>query len=507
MFRILLAATILAAVALGFGGLSAAAPSDAGGALQGDVNCDSNANSVDALGILQFTAHISTPACIASGNVNCDAATNSVDALGLLLHTAKLPGLAKPAGCVDIGDPLPGPGGLIPDEAGGEPLVVTAATGAQLVAADDGWAQYFTSLGVDPAAVTAEVAAPPFGSQLDLRITAIRAEGTSWAARMVQFSDAAQASAGGYTVENLTLAGQSVFKVTATNDASIPPSYYYPSGEILYIIVSTDEALVAGVVAGLPEPTGKSLPAALPLGEEAPYPGSGPLIVTLFQQLLPPICVAEPYGRHLMSFMALDLIYRIPLPAIYTVTTIIYGEVLPIVSAGGIGLFNYRARTLGGTEQMQVLAVAPAGGSGPGFTSFNNQHCLNGTWQDGGRVLTINHFGSSITANITSGTLSCGEGGVAFTGSLSPGSSNFSGSDLKICNPEECVEAGFLEKVALADYSATVSPDGQSIDFQWTNQYYDIEYDDNDNIISCTESYTQTDSFSNSRLTFGPGTP
>jgi hypothetical protein len=61
--------------------------------------------------------------------------------------------------------------------------------------------------------------------------------------------------------------------------------------------------------------------------------------------------------------------------------------------------------------------------------------------------------------------------------------------------------------VVYVSYTATVAANGMSADFQWENQFYDIVYDDNDNVIACNETYTQQESFSITRLTFGPGIP
>jgi hypothetical protein len=75
--------------------------------LQGDVNCDDEVNSVDALFILRGVAQIPPPAeCLdIAGDVNCDGNRTSVDALGILRHVASLP-ISRPEGCPDIGTPL-----------------------------------------------------------------------------------------------------------------------------------------------------------------------------------------------------------------------------------------------------------------------------------------------------------------------------------------------------------------------------------------------------------------
>ena len=76
-------------------------------ALQGDVTCDSNVNSVDSLQILRSVAGLSTNApCMATAaDVNCDSAVNSVDSLRILRFVAGLPN-STPDGCTSIGEAL-----------------------------------------------------------------------------------------------------------------------------------------------------------------------------------------------------------------------------------------------------------------------------------------------------------------------------------------------------------------------------------------------------------------
>ena len=82
---------------------------------QGDVQCDDDVDSVDALQQLRDVAGLTTfqeDNCpeIASagaifGDVDCDSDVDSVDALKVLRHVAAL-AVAQTEPCTDIGDPL-----------------------------------------------------------------------------------------------------------------------------------------------------------------------------------------------------------------------------------------------------------------------------------------------------------------------------------------------------------------------------------------------------------------
>jgi hypothetical protein len=88
--------------------LSDAHPASAGdAALQGDVNCSQNVDSVDSLQILRSVAGLPTNAnCLdGAGDVNCSGAADAVDALNILRFIAGL-GSGAPDGCTPIGEPL-----------------------------------------------------------------------------------------------------------------------------------------------------------------------------------------------------------------------------------------------------------------------------------------------------------------------------------------------------------------------------------------------------------------
>ena len=82
---------------------------------QGDVQCDDDVDSVDALQQLRDVAGLSTfqedgcpdigSAGAIFGDVDCDADVDSVDALKVLRHVAAL-NVPQTEPCTDIGDPL-----------------------------------------------------------------------------------------------------------------------------------------------------------------------------------------------------------------------------------------------------------------------------------------------------------------------------------------------------------------------------------------------------------------
>lgn len=74
--------------------------------IQGDVDCNGVANSVDSLKILRETAGFGAAPCAIAGDVNCDGANNAVDSLFILRYVASLP-VNQPALCTPIGDALP----------------------------------------------------------------------------------------------------------------------------------------------------------------------------------------------------------------------------------------------------------------------------------------------------------------------------------------------------------------------------------------------------------------
>ncbi len=98
----LLAALLTAVAAVQFSTGSSAA------GIQGDVDCDDDADSVDALFDLRYVAQIEPFAdCVeAAGDTDCSGDIESADALRILRHAAGMPALPAPAGCPRVGEPL-----------------------------------------------------------------------------------------------------------------------------------------------------------------------------------------------------------------------------------------------------------------------------------------------------------------------------------------------------------------------------------------------------------------
>jgi hypothetical protein len=285
-------------------------------------------------------------------------------------------------------------------------------------------------------------------------------------------------------------------------------SYYYAGGDTLYLVATDDAGLASAALGALPAAASSELP-AVPLTDNAPVPGNSALLVMATNQILPPVCVAEPFGRVRLDLMAIDTGYAIPIVANFFATGILDGETRPTTDAGPIATFYYRATMFSNQqENIQLQAIAPAGGTGTSSFQFPVQHCLNGTWQDNQRVLTISQSFDQVTANITSGTLCNEEGGVAFSGTLNPPDFQFSGSDLKVCNPDDCVQAGLEPVSTTVDYSAEIALDGGSISFSWKSENTDRTYDNDGHLQACTFNGGYTDhSFSIDRITFGPEVP
>jgi hypothetical protein len=339
-------------------------------------------------------------------------------------------------------------------------------------------------------------------------MTAIKAPGVDWMGLLALYTAGIQAHPeSGLVASQETLGGKSVWHVTAPGQPEYS-SYYYGGGDTLYLIGSDDANLAAEAFATLPATTSGESP-ALPLTDNPPVPGSNPLVLTPIRAIIPPVCVAEPFGRVRLDLMAIDTGYAIPIVANFFATGILDGETRPTTDAGPIATLYYRATMFSNQqENIQLQAIAPAGGTGTSSFQFPVQHCLNGTWQDAQRVLQMDHQVTDITANIQSGTLCDEEGGVAFSGTLEPATYQFSGSDLKVCNPDDCVQAGLEPVSTTVDYSAEIALDGNSISFSWKSEDIDRTYDNNDHLQSCTFNGGYTDhSFSIDRITFGPEVP
>lgn len=400
--------------------------------------------------------------------------------------------------------------GLVPASIHGEAQHVAHATGADLLAADPTWADTFAALGASADTVAIATSAPLPDSALDLHTLAWTAPGAGWAQRLADLAAGIAAHPGaGYAAEEQTLGGRSVWELTAPADPSVPATYYAVSGDTLLVLTSADEALAGEVLGALPPVGTAAVRAGVPRGDP-PAPGTSPLALLMLGPVAQPVCVAEPYdGRVWVQLLALDGYYQAPLPALFMAVSAVLGTTNPPATSGGVGAFNYKATSFGNMEQMQFQAISFAGGQGFSFVTFPVRHCLNGTWLDADRQLQVDHdFFDQVTAHIQTGTV-CGEpGGIDFSGTLSPGSDHFSGSDLKVCNVDECVQAGLKEPSTVADYDAAVSLDGNSVQFDWGSVQFDLVYDDNHKLIACNPNGdVEPRSFTIQRILFGPSVP
>jgi hypothetical protein len=398
--------------------------------------------------------------------------------------------------------------GLVPASIRGEALHVGRATGAELLAADAGWADAFAALGASADAVEIAHSAALPGSALDLRAAAWTAPGAGWAQRLADLAAGIAAHpAAGYVAEEVALGGHPAWKVTVPSDPAYSATWYVVEGETLLVFVSGDEALLGDVLAELPPPAAAALAARAPRGAPLPMPGESVLALLLLSPIRPPVCVAEPFGRNALVLIALDAGYGVPVPAFFTVNSALLGETNPIVSFGGSGILYYRAARYGSQEQLTLQAFTLVGGQGIHLLFFPVQHCLNGLWQDGDRLVTVTQLADHLSAELTSGTICGEEGGFDFTGDMVD-PEHFAGSDLKVCNPEECVEAGLLEASVLVDYTASISFDGSSAEVAWESTQFDLVYDDDGNLVSCPPNgEIQPRTFTLERLSFGPGLP
>lgn len=399
--------------------------------------------------------------------------------------------------------------GNVPSLVHGEALRVGRATGDEMQDADPTWGDFFAAVGTSAGSVEIETSNPLPGSTLDLHVTAWTAPGAGWAQRLADFFAAIAANpSSAYAAEEQVLGGRSLWRVSVPAEPSYGATWYLVAGDTLFLVTSGDESLAADVLEALPPGDPGGAPLAAPR-LAPPIPGTTFLDLRLLQPVARPVCVAEPFNpRVTLNLMAIDRYYQVPSPAHIAVASLQRGGTHRQAVYGPLGTFLYEATYFGSPEEALFQAVAPAGAQGTTLVVFPVQHCLNGTWQDGNRLLKVDHVVQTITATVHQGTLCDEHGGVAFSGSLSPTSGNFEGSDLKVCEIDECVAAGLLPSSSLTDYSAAISHDGSYIDFDWMSVQYDLVYDENDQLVGCTPNGDlQPRSFSIQRLLFGPSVP
>lgn len=111
VFAVTVSILVLAVFGMQSIAASGTAPSGAAIQIQGDVDCDSDVDSIDSLQILKFVASIGPFAgCLnAGGDIDCDGKHDSTEALRILRFLAGLPTLPVPDDCTPIGEQIPVP--------------------------------------------------------------------------------------------------------------------------------------------------------------------------------------------------------------------------------------------------------------------------------------------------------------------------------------------------------------------------------------------------------------
>lgn len=430
----------------------------------------------------------------------------------LVVSLLLLPGCADDAAGPDPDEDIE-PSLELPSEVAGVTLELSSFAGADLVDTAAAWRESLAALGVSTSDLSLSLAVAPDSSALILEIAAFRADGVEWSGRLDAFASAL-ASEGQIDAERREVGGRDVWRAHAPGDSAT--SYFYAVGDVLFTIRTDDEAIAAAVLGPLGlSPGAVPAEAALAFGYSGAASRAGGVITTsLLQPPRPPVCVAEPLGHQTVMFMTIAHTEVGPIadPFVSLVASSTHGEFQPALTAGMHHSLLYAVQRFGlsSPDNVTLYAVSASGAVGNGMYQFQVQHCMNGTWDDGGRTLRIRHIVEQVTATIETGTLICGATGEAFSGTLQQDRpvASMSGADMMVCNPPECVDAGLLEPTALVPYEMTLSDDGMTADFQWTETLFDYEYDNENQLVACTDNgSTGTNSFSIHRLTFGPERP
>ncbi|HUF12358.1 MAG TPA: hypothetical protein VMN78_04595 [Longimicrobiales bacterium] len=401
----------------------------------------------------------------------------------------------------------------LPREVAGVTLELSSFDGVDLVDTTAAWRESLAALGVSTSDLSLSLAVAPDSSPLTLEIAAFRADGVEWSGRLDAFASAL-ASEGQIDAERREIGGRDVWWAHAPGDSA--SSYFHAVGDVLFTIRTDDEAIAAAVLG----PLGRSpsdAPAEAPVASgyrRAAARAGGVITISLLQPPRPPVCVAEPLGRQTVMFMTIAHTEVGPIadPWVSLVASSTHGELQPALTAGMHHSLLYAVQRFGLStpDNVTLYAVSAMGAVGNGMYQFQVQHCMNGTWADGARTLRIRQILDQVTATIESGTLTCGATGQAFSGTLQQERpvASMSGSDMKVCNPPECVDAGLLEQTALVPYEMTLADDGMTADFEWTETLFDYEYDDENELVACTDNgSTEMNSFSIHRFAFGPERP
>jgi len=116
--------------------------------------------------------------------------------------------------------------------------------------------------------------------------------------------------------------------------------------------------------------------------------------------------------------------------------------------------------------------------------------CINGEWQSASRQFRVFQAIDQVSAKqIGSVGLSCGvRPEREFQTHLPPQIKNFFRGKIPVCNPPECVEAGFIEaKTAKAQFHAQISEDARTIKFKIDIDAYKVKRDSTGKVTSCNK--------------------
>lgn len=161
---------------------------------------------------------------------------------------------------------------LLPTAVSGIALTIESWSG-DVVFGTDPWSQSFTAylatVGRTPADVQVAQAYDPAGS-IESGAAAYRVEGISAVGLRDAMIAAWKEQYPDLVVSDITLGGRSVTKGLFGSD--VPDSYWYISGDVVFDVETSGEALATTVLAALPEPGPSSSPSGAPSGSPAATP-------------------------------------------------------------------------------------------------------------------------------------------------------------------------------------------------------------------------------------------
>ena len=392
----------------------------------------------------------------------------------------------------------------LPAEVAGVTLERSSYNGSEFADTTALWQESLDALGVTASELSMSVARAPEGSAMSLQIVSLTADGVDWAGRVTALAETLREN--GMVAERRNIGGHQTWRLHLPGASS--KAYYHAVGGVLFTIWTDDEDIAEEVLAPLPSSAGDG-------SEEGVY--QPPRGIAVFVRVLnpprPPVCVAQEFGGPTVTFMTLlaSTVGVLPDPHITLLASSEQGNFEPAISHGMTHTLRYAVTRygFGSVDRVTAQALHYSGGGGFVYDQFEVQQCMNGTWWDGPRILRIRHVFDAVEATIESGALECGAAGVAFSGTLPTRLpiASMSGTDMKVCNPTECVEAGLLDLTALVPYTMTLNDAGTTADFEWEETLFDYEYDDEGTLVGCTPNGTGSQSFSIHRRTFGPEQP